>query len=584
MLIGVDQTGDFPKLKDAASGARRVKQWADSQDMEPATLITDDRSKPVTYERIKKAIWDIVGLGTIDQLVVYFAGHGANVEGNERWLLSGAPRDTGEAVNMAGSELLARYCGIPHVVLISDACRTAAEGVRAQLVKGRDIFPNDLTGDLTKPVDQFWACALGRTAVELSSNATAEGYRAIFTESLLHALNGGDPDLLDEAGVKDAYIRPRPLKRHLEQDVPRRIAQLGVQGSVLQVPDAIITSDERAWISRLGRTGHAAPRPKQGRRRGEVHRVQSRVLPPPTTATLLGTLIAPAIGGNVDTLNHELNGWRRSAPHSAEIADSLVMTARPFGELAREVDSGFGVRGARIAEIHCSRGRGELLAEGAAAIVHDIGGLPGASVLLVFESGTGVVLPVIPGFFAGLTLDENELVDVAYEPSAGSRLADAFKRQAREFRALRAVASTSTRNGAFRLRGEQPDSFATSMLYDQGPDPTLAVYAAYAYLETQRLDLIRDASSSLYRRFDFRVFDVALLAGELEGRRVDTSDDVMPFVPMLSRGWALLSALRVELIPAFKDLEQTLVPSVWTMFGPEGVELVRSAVAATAVQ
>ena len=86
----------------------------------------------------------------------------------------------------------------------------AAEGVRAQLVKGRDIFPNDLTGDLTKPVDQFWACALGRTAVELSSNATAEGYRAIFTESLLHALNGGDPDLLDEAGVKvPTYDRDR---------------------------------------------------------------------------------------------------------------------------------------------------------------------------------------------------------------------------------------------------------------------------------------------------------------------------------------------------------------------------------------
>ena len=65
-----------------------------------------------------------------------------NVRYNEYWLLSGAPDDPQEAVKVASSVALARYCGIPHVVLVSDACRTAAESIQAQNVEGSSIFPN----------------------------------------------------------------------------------------------------------------------------------------------------------------------------------------------------------------------------------------------------------------------------------------------------------------------------------------------------------------------------------------------------------------------------------------------------------
>ena len=43
-----------------------------------------------------------------------------------------------------------------------------------------------------------------------------------------------------------------------------------------------------------------------------------------------------------------------------------------------------------------------------------------ASVLLMFDTEVGTVLPAVPGFVAGLTFNEGELLDVAYEPSINS--------------------------------------------------------------------------------------------------------------------------------------------------------------------
>jgi hypothetical protein len=125
---------------------------------------------------IKQAIKAIIEPGNIEQLLIYFAGHGVNLGYSEYWLLSEAPDDTQEAVNVRGSEILARYAGIPHVVFISDACRTAAQGIQAQGVTGSEIFPNQGAGDVSQAVDQFFACTLGNPAAEVRdpNTTTAE--------------------------------------------------------------------------------------------------------------------------------------------------------------------------------------------------------------------------------------------------------------------------------------------------------------------------------------------------------------------------------------------------------------------------
>ena len=133
ILIGVRKTGKLQPLQAVSSGVQAMKSWAEAQGIGANDIITiTDDSGPVTARVIKHAVRKITDRGTCEQLIVYFAGHGVNIRYGEYWLLSGAPDDTQEAVNVEGSVVLARQCGIPHVVFISDACRTAAEGVLAQ--------------------------------------------------------------------------------------------------------------------------------------------------------------------------------------------------------------------------------------------------------------------------------------------------------------------------------------------------------------------------------------------------------------------------------------------------------------------
>jgi hypothetical protein len=99
----------------------------------PRAWVTLSRcQEPVTAADVRRWIRAFVDLGTVEQLIVYFAGHGVNLWLGEYWLLSGAPDDPNEAVNMRASADLARYCGIPHVVFISRRLsRTDADSIQA---------------------------------------------------------------------------------------------------------------------------------------------------------------------------------------------------------------------------------------------------------------------------------------------------------------------------------------------------------------------------------------------------------------------------------------------------------------------
>jgi hypothetical protein len=228
-----------------------MKDWVLRQGIEPklVTLITDENG-PVDLVQIKRVLFKLAERGDIEQLLVYFSGHGVNIRYGEYWLLSDAPTDTQAAVNVEGSVALARLCGIPHVVMISNACRTAAETLQAQAVTGGEIFPNDATAGMEGAIDQFFACLPGRPALEIKDLSLSAGeYKAVYTESLLEALEGKHFEVLDikpQGSEWLGWVRPRKLGKYLEKEVPRRTAL----HSVNQQPSARITSDDdEAWLA-----------------------------------------------------------------------------------------------------------------------------------------------------------------------------------------------------------------------------------------------------------------------------------------------------------------------------------------------
>jgi hypothetical protein len=582
VLIGVDKTGALPRLRDAAKGARRMEKWAKGQGMNPVTVLTDEQG-PVDVSAVKRAIRDIVDAGA-DQLVVYFAGHGVNIRYGEYWLLSDAPEDTQAAVNVEGSNVLARYCGIPHVVFISDACRTAADGIQAQFVTGSEIFPNQGADGPEKAVDLFFACTLGRPAHEVRDpNTTAAEFSALYTYELAQALRGQQPDLLEwvQDGSDSALLRPAALKTHLASAVSQRIKDLQLQTQIIQVPDARLTSAaESAWISRL--TSQDLPaewlaRRAQGGQALSPTPQAAPATPPITVATLSTSLLQSTLANDAARLSSETEQARMSGVAGIQaLVASAERIAQPFGRAHFETRCGFKLRGARIVEAYATNAQTEVFGmPGDLVRVNSIS-QPGASVLLVLEQGTGVLLPALPDFIAVLTVEEGELVDVAYEPSDNSWRWQEYVQRAPEIRQLRSLAASSMAQGVFRLEGEDALEVARRMQIAKGIDPTLAVYAAYAYNDLQRRDLIRQMSGTMRGDIGAPLFDVALLAGELNRATITPETAVYSQIPLLAQGWALLSAFGVSLPPSLSELSRTLVPSVWTMFDEKGVRTIRN--------
>ncbi|MGH8474030.1 MAG: hypothetical protein ACREVJ_16635, partial [Gammaproteobacteria bacterium] len=128
----------------------------------------------------------------------------------------------------------------------------------------------------------------------------------------------------------------------------------------------------------------------------------------------------------------------------------------------------------------------------------------------------------LPWYLAALTFDEGELVDVSFEPSANSPFWADYAARADEIRALRGVAASASRQGRFRLdHVEDPLSIARKMQVAKGIDPTLAVYAAYAYYDLQEIERIRGMAAYLRDNlFGATLFDVALLGRMLVEQQV----------------------------------------------------------------
>lgn len=150
VVIGVDKCGNLPVLRAAGSGARSVAEWLAGEEFEVKLFVDDQR--PVTAKAIFDAIDGLLSKGTLQQLVIYFSGHGfITAPRSEVWMLSGAPHNPNEAVSLLESLELARETAIPSISFISDACRSTPDSLGAQRVQGSMIFPSKSDSPVVRP-------------------------------------------------------------------------------------------------------------------------------------------------------------------------------------------------------------------------------------------------------------------------------------------------------------------------------------------------------------------------------------------------------------------------------------------------
>ncbi|WP_431838214.1 hypothetical protein [Cellulomonas sp. Y8] len=291
VLVGVARTGGrFPELPAVPGAVAAVRAWAAEQGV-PDDLVlafTDDDGTPVTASDVLAGVRGLVDRGDVDQLVVYFSGHGINTGNAEFWLLTGAPEDGSQAVNVSLTSWFAERLPVRHVVLVSDACRTAASTVQELSVQGVAVVPNLPPSGPAAAVDVFYACALGDPAYEVKDPAASgAAYQALFTSALVGALRGDHPALVTPgpgapaggggaaagasagvgavAGAGFGLVQPWPLKRALPGLVAERLTAAHAPLDLAQTPDARLSSDPlEAWLSRIEPWPLAAPEAAAG--------------------------------------------------------------------------------------------------------------------------------------------------------------------------------------------------------------------------------------------------------------------------------------------------------------------------------
>ncbi len=546
VVVAVKKAGTLPELKAALDGARRFEAWARQEKFETVVTITDE-NEPVSAKAIRDAIKALVTTDSVEQLFVYFAGHGVNLHFSEYWFLSDAPEDPNEAVNVAGSVQLAKRSGIPHVVFISDACRTAPDGIQLQAINGSYIFPNQPRGGPQKAVDVFFASVLGEPALEIQDkSASSLRYDSLFTSELMAALQGERLTILSPGADKSkVFLRPQPLKRHLMSEVPKLVAaKLGAASEHTQTPDAEILSDEFAFLQAFDATD-------------------------PRFRPAAAPAISPA---------RTVRSGKRVGESKLTAAQKVLNTAVPgasfiglvpFESELVEMPCGFRVRGANIVAASAgANGNVELLAAGLAQVhlQHQA-----ASVLIELADGRAVVLPAIRDFVGTLVFEGGALVKVSYEPTDASRRQD-FLAQRGYLETLRRLVVSSVHRGELRLeRGDAP-KLTERIRKLKSLDPTLAVYAAYSYHRLGNLDQIREMEDVLLATLGVSFFDIAMLADRESGSHSQS----VPFVPLLAQGWSLLGAFDAE-TPLLRGLRTHVSSrSLWTVFTASGVERLRA--------
>ena len=572
VVIGVNKTGDLPVLQAAVSGATSIANWLTGEGFEVKLIL--DTNGPVTADAIKREVTSLVNRGTLTQLVIYFSGHGVAFGTSEFWLLTGAPDDLGEAVSVVECVDQASRSAIANVVIICDACRSIPD-FETSLLHGTVLFPKGglVPGVQSPEVDRFYATRPGSPAYEV--RLAANNYRGIYTETFLDAFRHPRAGMVTKIGDVNV-VTNRALKAFLLDAVPARLQ--AAHSQVIQYPDSKLESSDSTYV---------------GRALAEASVRLAPVAPPNITIA--------------DIANHQfsrtsvgaLGALRDIAPEDlarAPAASEFSTTQRALLEAKKpasfEAGCGFFVTGATVrAAWIAGEQNSEVVSPGDGREQPALVRIPQSysrpvTVALVFGDGSGTVLAALPGFIGSVAVEGGHVAGVTYSPSRNSEHWGEYGAAGKRIDELRALVAASAQFGVFRIEGDRESrKAASSRLANQirvlkAVDPTLGIYAAYAYADANIPEQVRSVQSHMRNDLGIDLFDVALLADSLRGRRIEGSLNAMvaPFCPMMTQGWQLLRVREVTLAEDVQRARENLRSGLWTTLGPRGMEFIGRAI------
>lgn len=572
VVIGVNKTGGLTPLGSAAEEAERVARWLRGEGFDVKKLT--DAKRPVTSAAVVKAFNAIVTVpAQYHLLVVYFSGHGYWQARSDIWLLSGAPTQPAEAINLRTAIDVARYSGIPNVVFVSDACRSIPNTLGGSYVDGIGGLPIHDEISAESKVDFIKATSEARPAYEGNIDGAP---RSVLTAALMSAYEEPEAQMVRqviEGGQTIEVVPNRRLEDFLQRKVDALLAV--IDPSAAQQIVANVPSNDDVYIARVKR------------------RQRKPASPPPPPPPPPRPRAAPDAGRvAADALNSDLS-TRASGPGGVSEVMSLK-DAQTEAKLTRrlpdrrldhyETETGFSVHGAvaaRVAASQADKGlSAELLTPGdgqsAPALVRvQLGakqpvpqGLV-SSVGVQFADGRCVVLAALPGYIGHVVVNRSGVSNVSYVPSSNHWRWGEYVNRRAEVDRLRSMVAVAVDQETFALRSErEAAALAEKIRIYKGVDPTLGLYAAHAFSQAGNDTQVRSVLTYMRDDLGADLFDVRLLASRrLEG--LPTNLPVTPCCPMLTQTWNLLRARHMDLPAPLQIARRWLCDSLWTTFGAQ---------------
>lgn len=615
LLVGVQHAGSLTPLQAVPEALSKMHEWAKTQTTTRyIRRVCDFEGDEVRASAVQDAADELLNLPDVSRLVIYFCGHGIVVGTDEFWLLSRAPKWGSEAINVGGTAKAGQSLQIPHIVLISDACRLLTTHVQGAAVGGTVILPTTDRAGARSKVDKLYACALGAAAYEVPT-PDGTGYAAVYTDVLALALRGEPALVVDWSHTRDgSVVRPRALEEYLPTLLIERLEELKAPIHVHQQPDAEVLSGAHAWLSKLGSSPNGvevvgdAPavdsRPTlRGLARRELDTAIELVSSNDRTEADFVRAVESAQLPVISLTEHlsSPTSWQTPSDEGdwSEFTDAMLIgfhsagrvpfdTALMFGESAPHelglrklaLVQFVGVAPRRI----LVRGREEQIPVPLTSLTSDETEVFSVLVrageswwptpaLVQLEDGGVFALPLTSGAVTRIDASEGSLHSISYALS--DRQADDAVMDA----VLRDAVARASAQGVFHPAEEDLDRLLTAMRIRKDVDPSLALYVAYALSDRDRQEELADMRYLLKLSTGYDFFDLAMLNTRADDRmwgdRTQPDPPTPPY-PLLSQGWPLLPVLARsdDRSTQFWDhLRPMRRQGLWTSFSQEAWDL-----------
>jgi hypothetical protein len=217
---------------------------------------------------------------------------------------------------------------------------------------------------------------------------------------------------------------------------------------------------------------------------------------------------------------------------------------------------------------------GRLIEAGNVVAIEISGQRQSGSIAVRFADGTGGLFAVLSGYIGAVTVGDTGVTNINYTPAPNTPEYASYLAEKVQVDAVRASVAAAARMGALNIgTGGEAEKWGDRVRIMKSIDPTLGLYAAYAYYSAGKHLKSKSVSDLLAGYLKTEFFDTAMLAGKLAGQPIQPGLAV-PFAPMLAQGWDLLAVRRVQIDPRLLNVRSRLRPALWTTFAPPDMELV----------